>query len=1124
MYPAHIPQLGVHKNAKRILLLLALYLLIVLALPAQAPVLTLQLSHGVRSMAITPNAKYLVTAGDNTVKMWDLQEKRLYRTLVGHTDRVMGVSISPDGKTIASASFDRTIKLWDAASGIELRTLKGHTNAVLAVRFSPDGRSIASGGLDRKAIIWDAATGNQVRAIEGNGAGVLCVAWSTDGGLLATGNRGEINNLKVFRVSSGEQVADLVKHTAAVFSVDFSRDGKYLAAGSQDLTISVWDAATRSALPAMEGHKKIVYSVSYSADGKYVASGGGDARGGEVKIWPAEKAFEPILSFSGHNAQVSSVIFSPDSKTVFSGSFDQTIRAWDLETGKELYKLEGLSEAVYSVQYSPDGRYIGVVNNSRVFVRVAYSGKPIARIDAKDISSNVSFSGDGRTLAAGFADGSIRLYESAGGRLRKKLPGGTDPVIAVALSPDGETVYAAIADRTVRAIGVGEGRELGTFKGGDVVTTLALSADGKTLVGGSTGKEKTVCVWDAPARTLRKTLAGHTEAVMAVAVSGDGGKVASGSADKTVRIWDANTGATLFTLAGHQETVTSVAFNKAATLVASSCGSFGDFKDRSVRIWDVATGKQTQNFMGHQARVYAASFSPDGNFIVSGSEDTQLKVWDPATGKERVSLVAYADGENYVVYSADGKFDGTQPSFERLYYVQGLTFLPLQRFFDRFYTPELWSLVLGYGAPPIVKMAETKPIEKPADKPADKPVDKPSDKPADKPVDYIAMKLPDPKPPVPPTPITKPFTLPPLVEIGNPRDGQMYVAGEGKVKVSLRVTDQGGGIDEVRLYINDKLMDEPGASRGMKVVISAGNPQAILYNVQLASGLNVIKAVAFSKDRVQSKPAVVNIQYQAPMPEVTLWVVSVGINQYLNKTLNLNFAKPDASAIVAELEKRGVGENKPFDKIVKKEIYDAEANLPQIRAAFKEVAEKAKPEDVFVFFYAGHGMIARPDDGSEPKDFYLVLNQVQGDYFSLVNKGLSAAELQNLCTGVPAQSQLIMIDACESGKAVTTFGNSLKTKAVAAAAKNAGTLLMASTDAEYYAYEFPELGHGVFTYSFLQGLEGKAPSKTDGDVTVGGLKYYIDSFVPGYTETRKGRAQVPNTYMFGKDFAIGNVK
>lgn len=1091
-------------NWTRIVLLLLAYLLLVLALPAQTPVLTLQLSHGVRSMAITPNAKYLVSAGDNTVKMWDLAEKRLYRTLVGHADRVVGVSISPDGKTIASASFDRTVKIWDAASGIEIRTLKGHTNAVLAVRYSNDGRYIATGGLDKKAIIWDAATGNQVRVIEGNGAGVLCVAWSMDNGLLATGNRGEINNLKVFRVSNGEQVADLVKHQAAVFSVDFSRDGKYLAAGSQDLSISVWDAATRNALPAMEGHKKIVFSVSYSPDGRYVASGGGDSRTGEVKLWPAEKAFEPIMEFKGHEAQVSSVIFSPDSKTVFSGSFDQTIRAWDVETGKELFKMQGLSDPVYSLQYSPDGRYLGVVNSNKIFVRMAYSGKPLVRINAPDVNTNVSFSRDGRLLAAGFADGSIRVWETVGGKLRKKLAGSTDAVLSVALSPNGETVYVAVADQTVRAWSVAEGKETGKFPGAGLVYGIALSADGKTLAGAS--KDKNVYVWDAASRELRKTLSGHTEAARAVALNADGSKVASGSDDKTVRLWDAAAGTALFTMSGHKEAVTAVAFNKQGSQVASSCGAFGEFKDRSVRIWDVATGKQTQNFEGHQARVYAASFSPDGNFVASGSEDTQLKIWDAATGKERISVVAYTDGQNYVAYSPDGKFDGTQPSFERLYYVQGLTFLPLQQFFDRFYTPDLWSIVLGYNTPTIIVEAKT---------PDNKPVDKPVDKPAEVPV---------PKPPPPPAPINRPFSLPPLVEINNPRDGQMYVEGEGKVKVSLRVTDQGGGIDEVRLYINDKLMDEPGASRGMKVVLSAGNPQAILYTVQLASGLNIIRATAFNKDRVEAKPSIVNIQYQAPTPQITLWVVSVGINEYANKALRLNFAKPDASAIVAELEKRSVGDGKPFSAIVKKEIYDGDANLAQIRAAFKEVSEKAKPEDAFVFFYAGHGMIARPDDGSEPKDFYLVLNQVQGDYLSLTTKGLSAAELQSLCTLVPAQSQLIMLDACESGKAVTTFGNSLKTKAVAAAAKNAGTLLMASTDAEYYAYEFPELGHGVFTYSVLQGLQGKAPVKQDGDVSVGGLKYYIDSFVPSYTETRKGRAQVPNTYMFGKDFDIGNAK
>jgi WD40 repeat protein len=398
------------------------------------PVLTLQLGHSIRSMAVVPGDKFLVSAGDNTIKVWDLEERRLYRTILAHEDRVVTVSAHPVKAIVASGSYDNTVRIFNAVAGTEMKVLKGHTNAVMCVKYSPDGRYIASAGLDKKIIIWDGESGQQVKVIEGFRSGVLSVAWSKDGKLLASGHNDELENLFITDASTGKIVRDLKKHQGRVFSVDFSKDGKTLAAGSQDLSISVWDIATATALPAMEGHKKIIYGVSYSPDGQLVATCGGDPNGGEVKIWPAVKAFEPILAFKGHSAQVSSVVFSGDSKTVYSGSFDNTIKAWDVSTGQELYTLQGLSEPVYDVQFNTEGSLLAVLNDGKVFVRSGLNGKTLYRLNAPDVSSNIIFGRTAGWVAAGNGDGSINVWEAMGGKLYKKLQAGGAPVVAIAFS------------------------------------------------------------------------------------------------------------------------------------------------------------------------------------------------------------------------------------------------------------------------------------------------------------------------------------------------------------------------------------------------------------------------------------------------------------------------------------------------------------------------------------------------------------------------------------------------------------------------------------------------------------------------------------------------------------------
>jgi WD40 repeat protein len=271
--------------------------------------------------------------------------------LIGHNESVESVAFSPDGRILASGSWDRTIKLWDVTTGTVLRTLQGHTGGVLSVAFFPDGKILASGAGDGTIKLWDVATGTLLRTLSGHTGSVISVAFSPDGKVLASGSAD--NTIKLWDVATGREIRTLSAHTLDVASVAFSPDGKILASGSVDTTIKLWDVATGALLRTLRGHTGIVHSVAFSPDGKVLASGSWE----EIKLWHMATG-SVLRTLQGHTGWVESVAFSPDGKILASGSEDKTIKLWDVATGTLLRTLQGHTGWVESVAFSPDGKIL----------------------------------------------------------------------------------------------------------------------------------------------------------------------------------------------------------------------------------------------------------------------------------------------------------------------------------------------------------------------------------------------------------------------------------------------------------------------------------------------------------------------------------------------------------------------------------------------------------------------------------------------------------------------------------------------------------------------------------------------------------------------------------------------
>jgi len=262
--------------------------------------------------------------------------------------------------------------------------------------------------------------------------------------------------------------------------------------------------------------------------------------------------------------------------------------------------------------------------------------------------TSVAFSPDGKTLASGSNDKTVKLWEAASGQELRTLAGHSSQVSSVAFSPDGKVLATGSYDNTVKLWDIASGQELRTFSGHlKYVSSLAFSPDGRTLASGSW--DKTIKLWRIASGQELHTLTGHSNNVGSVAFSPDGKTVASGSDDTTVKLWDIASGQELRTLTGHLKYVTSVAFSPDGKTFAS--GSW----DQTIKLWELPSGQELRTLVGHSNKVTSVAFAPDGKTLASGSYDQTIKLWELPGGQELRTLTARPNYVSAVAFAPDGK-------------------------------------------------------------------------------------------------------------------------------------------------------------------------------------------------------------------------------------------------------------------------------------------------------------------------------------------------------------------------------------------------------------------------------------------------------------------------------------
>ncbi len=916
-------------------------------------------------------------------------------------------------------------------------------------------------------------------------------------------------------------------HTASLRMMAKDTGNRFLVTGSADKTVRVWDLPTGRLLkilrpPVGKGHEGVIHAVDISPDGRTVVCGGRTkVSEGFYQIYFFNRESGELTGrISGLPGPVTYLKYSRDGRHLAAGLGAKAgLRVYAMEkksTDKKHRLVKEDSEYKASIRgadFDRTGRLVTSSADGFVYLYdKAFKLLAAAPTQTGKMPYGISFSPDGSRIAVGYYDEPrIDILSATDLKLVRSSPPSTSRsrlsrLMAVAWSQDGRFVYAGgdyHAEKQRNVIIQWESDTLGHPQYFTVFPTFTVTIlplrDGKIAYASTSGDfglmddkgNKLYVKYLQIADQLRNRafLVSHDGLTIQFGYEKRGGSPAlfsveskqlelkpSGKEPLTAPIqsapgiqisdWDQHYDPKL----NGQPLKLRERFEAICYAIAPGGESFVLGTWWYLYLFDKAGNEKWHVPIPGTAR--CANISGDGRFAVVALNDGTIRWYRMHDGKEILSFFPSVDRKRWVLWTPSGYYDAGEGGDELVGwhvnngYDHEASFYPVSRFFERFYRPDVVARV--------VRTAETD--------------------------DVVLARLGG----QPSLSLQSGIRQPPGVAILSPLPG-MHLEGED-LEVKVAVEDGGGGIDEVRLYLNGKIL--PG-SASAKVRREGGSQQHV-FAVKLIEGTNQLKATAFSADRIESNPMEITVVLKGSERESDLHLVVIGINRYKNTALNLTYAEPDALGIKAFFQSADV--KRLFRNVRITSLMNEEATGTNIKNLFREVEKKVEIRDTLLIYLAGHGDTAGDDWYFVPHD--VVSPEIEED---LKQGGISNNEISETLKRCRAQKVFVMIDSCKSGKMILAMRGTEYRKALVQLARSTGTYIVSASTDKQYAAEIQSLGHGVFTYTLLEGLQGKGG---DRKVTVEGLIHYVKNRLPELTEKYRGAAQYPVSWGSGMDFPI----
>lgn len=655
------------------------------------PSLVIQTGHtnGIGALAASQDGRFVASAGmDQSINIWDAKTGLLLHSLSGHDGSIESVAFSPDSKSLVSGSYDKTVKLWDLQSGKLVRSTPVEMK-VHSVAFSSDGKLVAAGGSSGIINVWSVDDGALKHSLTARHL-VWSLAFSVDCKFLAaSGGKGDA--ILLFDLSDDQNQRTLEGHTKDILSLAFSPDGKYLASGSQDRTIKIWDVTTDTLVRSLDNQVYEVRALQFSPGSKTLASGTGcyydipKSRTENIKLWDVETGQMQCV-LRGHTDSISALAFAPDGKTLFSGSTDRSIRQWDIANCKQIKSFDSPLDEIYAVSFNAGGNQLAVGAGQMVQIWDLSAAKLVRELSGHTSAiASLAYSREGRYLASGDYEGHIVIWDAvSGASLKTYYDREQEHIDSLAFSPNSKLLLAVDQEK-VMVIDVVSGNLIRTIDTSITgLNKIAYTPDGKYFAAGLWSQG--IRLWDAGSYSQHLSIP-VKDVVVSISIAADGKTIACGDRQSKVTVFDLSTGRQLQQLSNQAGDINAVAFSPDGKILASGSG------DKTISFWNTQSGAAEKSLKGHTFWIQGLAYNPDGKLLASASSDGTVRLWNTATGAELVKLYWFGK-DAWVVVTPDCRYDGSPKGLSYLHYVLDNQVSQINTQTDKHFCPSLLEKVI----------------------------------------------------------------------------------------------------------------------------------------------------------------------------------------------------------------------------------------------------------------------------------------------------------------------------------------------------------------------------------------------------------------------------------------------
>lgn len=1039
-----------------------------------------ELNAPITLAVFSPDARQVLVCYSEIAIILDVQSGQKIHTLTGHTATINHVAYSDDGRYCLTACDDKAVRVYDPQTGKLIHTLDDHREAVKYAVFSPDGKLVVTASWDRTALLYDLSNGQIIHVLAGHQGNLNTAHFSSDGSKVITASWDY--TAKLFDVKKGTLLQSFEGHGKTVQDALITPDGKTVVSTCMDGSTRLFDAQNGK-LKLTFTHSGVGACIRLSANGNYVLSGD---KNGECMLIDVP-GVQLTKRWQAHRAAIKSIAPHPTQSLFFTSSNDYTLRSCD-SLGNSVLTIEGQTQPIADFVFSPDGKWMAAIYQDSILRVIAVeSGKEQSRFVPGGIIHSLAFHPSMNVLASGGKAGNLAVYDIRNGETLLQVALSKAAIRKVQWNGNGEQLLLTGDEGLAQVISYQTGKVIHNLQGHrGAILDADISDKGQYAI--TAGYDSTVRVYDLQTGNivftydgfrrkisharfssealyfiycegstlyLHETLTGkllhvlneHSWFIHDVKFSPDSRFILSAGADYQAILYDVQSGKSKYKVDGNKAPVYSVSFNLLGTYFALAGG------DQLVRVFETHSGKEKYALQGHFAPLRKVAFTPDGQRLLSIGRGHQAVLWDFSTGKQMYSRLQLK-GDDWLLYDSDFRYDGSAGARNTLYFVCGLETIALKQTNDALFVPGLAE-----------KQFHHQEISYPR---------------------LFDLELCG--------------TLPVIT----PQSG-------GVNPFLFQITPRAAEIEEVEIYVNDRLTKTiPKSSlktvNGQLMLDLDGSEITPLFSSVNPNKVEVVAITNKGGKDIKTRGAIeLPDQANANTTVVpNLYAVMIGVNTYQDPALKLTYPVKDALALGKAIELSAgefLGPEHVFMYAINSEVRPgngyATPERDNIRRALEEIGQLAKPEDVVLIFFAGHGMM----NGLVDQKFTLLTAEATKDKIV----GISTTDLQSWLSPVgphkmKANKMILIFDACNSGQASKELFTMMaynedrtnRIRQIEDLKEKSGLLIMAASAPNQNAYELPQFEQGLLTYCLLKTLKND-PDVLDDDEFLNVIKWFLES-------------------------------